>query len=454
MDLLGPFKIKGLKGERYIFSLTDRASRAIWVYSIKHKSDALDILIDFYNMIKNQFNISIKAFRLDNAKEFKSTKWALFCKARGILCEYTSPYTPAQNSIAERLNLFLLERIIAISSSKDIPYKLWPYLVQGIAHIKNRTYNPYIKMSPYEFITNKKPFVGYIKTLGSLTYVLVPKETRDKDNKKLSSKANKGILVGFESSNNYLVYIPSENKVINTRDALIKEDLFYKDDFKPEKEDFISLLEEESYDYNDLLWLKAGSNNDSNVESNNGNVDISNQEDTIIVQPEPDISTQEDTIIVQTEPESTTNSDEEELAQDMPLLPKPHNPPRNTSPIRSSLRIRGRSPINKGLNATTYNPDGYKDYGPPSISVYSLAALGYLGSLNEGDSEFDDNNPLVLLASVDSTKNTKSTIAISQNKHFDLIEPKSYKEAINSNYKENWLKSMKQELDSLKSNNT
>ncbi len=53
MDLLGPFKIKGLKGERYIFSLTDRASRAIWVYSIKHKSDALDILIDFYNMIKN-----------------------------------------------------------------------------------------------------------------------------------------------------------------------------------------------------------------------------------------------------------------------------------------------------------------------------------------------------------------------------------------------------------------
>jgi hypothetical protein len=36
----------------------------------------------------------------------------------------------------------------------------------------------------------------------------------------------------------------------------------------------------------------------------------------------------------------------------------------------------------------------------------------------------------------------------------DLIKPKSYKEAINSLNKDNWLKSMQLELDTLNNNNT
>jgi hypothetical protein len=52
IDIAGPFSIKGLKGERYFITITDRGTRAIWVYAIKFKSDALDILISFYNIIK------------------------------------------------------------------------------------------------------------------------------------------------------------------------------------------------------------------------------------------------------------------------------------------------------------------------------------------------------------------------------------------------------------------
>ena len=80
-------------------------------------------------MIYTQFNINIKVIRLDNARELKSEKWALFCKNKGILCKYTSLYTPAQNRISERLNLYILERLITICNYKNIPLKLWPYLV-------------------------------------------------------------------------------------------------------------------------------------------------------------------------------------------------------------------------------------------------------------------------------------------------------------------------------------
>ena len=52
IDIAGPFSIKGLKGERYFITITDRGTRAIWVYAIKFKSDALDILISFYKIIE------------------------------------------------------------------------------------------------------------------------------------------------------------------------------------------------------------------------------------------------------------------------------------------------------------------------------------------------------------------------------------------------------------------
>ena len=53
IDIAGPFKVKGLKGERYFLTITCRGSRAIWLYALKLKADAYDVLIDFCNMINN-----------------------------------------------------------------------------------------------------------------------------------------------------------------------------------------------------------------------------------------------------------------------------------------------------------------------------------------------------------------------------------------------------------------
>jgi transposase InsO family protein len=70
-------------------------------------------------MILTQFKIEIKGARLDNAREFKSIKLNTFCKSKGLLLEYSSIYTQAQNGKAERLNLYLLERLITICSCRN-----------------------------------------------------------------------------------------------------------------------------------------------------------------------------------------------------------------------------------------------------------------------------------------------------------------------------------------------
>ena len=50
-NILGPFKIKGLKGENYIFTITCRASKYVWIYIIKFKSNIYNIIINYYNIV-------------------------------------------------------------------------------------------------------------------------------------------------------------------------------------------------------------------------------------------------------------------------------------------------------------------------------------------------------------------------------------------------------------------
>jgi hypothetical protein len=51
VDICGPIKPLGLKGERYFMTITDRGSRVAWVYSIKNKGDVYSVLLDFFKLI-------------------------------------------------------------------------------------------------------------------------------------------------------------------------------------------------------------------------------------------------------------------------------------------------------------------------------------------------------------------------------------------------------------------
>jgi transposase InsO family protein len=84
--------------------------------------------------------------------------------------EFTAPYSPQQNGIAERFNRTLLERLIVVITAKNIPKFLWPYIAKLVAYIKNRTYSKTIDKTPYEALLQSKPNISNIRILGSLVY--------------------------------------------------------------------------------------------------------------------------------------------------------------------------------------------------------------------------------------------------------------------------------------------
>jgi len=90
--------------------------------------------------------------------------------------------------------------------------------------------------------------------------MLVPKKTR-KDGK-LSIKTNKGIIIGYESDNNYLIYLPNQDK-----DYLIKEDLIYSDDYNLVNNNYTS-LEGLELSYNSLDILESHQSG-RNINTNN-----------------------------------------------------------------------------------------------------------------------------------------------------------------------------------------
>jgi transposase InsO family protein len=149
IDIIGPFPI-GLKGQRYIQTFIDDYTRSTWIYLIKFKSSAIDTLYEFQKMIYNQLGYNIQRIRADNAGEYQSNEWKAFIKEKGIIMEFTAPYSPQQNGIAERFNRTLLERLIVVITAKNIPKFLWSYIAKSVAYIKNRTYSKTINKTPYE----------------------------------------------------------------------------------------------------------------------------------------------------------------------------------------------------------------------------------------------------------------------------------------------------------------
>ena len=63
-------------------------------------------------MVENQTGRKLKCLRTDNGGEFKSEEFVKFCRERGIRREYTAPYSPEQNEIAERMNWTIQERVV------------------------------------------------------------------------------------------------------------------------------------------------------------------------------------------------------------------------------------------------------------------------------------------------------------------------------------------------------
>jgi len=132
--------------------------------------------------------------RTNNGGEFCSKEFEEFCKKCGISRQKTTPYTPQQNGVVEKMNKTLMERARSMLSGVELGQKFWAKAVETTCYLVNRSPSSALEdKTPQEVWTSKKPSLSHLRVFGCDAYVHVPKEKRTK----LDSKSKKCIFIRY-----------------------------------------------------------------------------------------------------------------------------------------------------------------------------------------------------------------------------------------------------------------
>ena len=198
-DVGGPFTPQFQGGSKYYITFVDDYSRATWVYPIKKKSQVLPSFRKWKAMVENDSGYRIKRFRTDRGSEYANLAIQELLTESGIRWEPSVPYTPSQNSKAERVNRTLMERVRAMLLDSNLPKGMWAELINTAAYLKNRSPANSQDKTPFELWNEQRPNLSNLRIIGSIAYAHTPNQGR----KKLDKRSQKYFLVGYEGSSIY-----------------------------------------------------------------------------------------------------------------------------------------------------------------------------------------------------------------------------------------------------------
>ena len=214
-DVIGPITPTPKSGYRYGMSFVDSHSGLIKVHLMRLKSEVTQCLKRYISDMAPYGKI--KRLRCDNALEFKSKDFKQILLDNHIKQEFSSPYSPHQNAVAERSHRTILDMTRCLLLESGLNKTFWPYALKTAVYIRNRCYNPRLGKTPFETITGQQPNLSTMRVFGSKCFVYEHRKT------KLDPRSVPGIFVGYDfDSASYMVYLPNKGGVLKVRRENVK----------------------------------------------------------------------------------------------------------------------------------------------------------------------------------------------------------------------------------------
>ncbi|KAH9654970.1 hypothetical protein KPL70_022170 [Citrus sinensis] len=218
--LIGSGQISSLEFyEKCVFGKATR-QRKVWVYILKHKSEALLKFKEWLTLIENQTDRKIKRLRTDNGLEYCSKDFDEFCREKGIARHRTVRHTPQQNGLAERMNKTLVEKVRCMLFSANLSKHFWAEAVTTAAYLINRSPSSALNFrTPQEVWSGKPPDLSNLRIFGSPAYAHI-------NQGKLEPRAIKGIFIGYpEGVKGYRIWCidGKPSRIIVSRDVVFDE---------------------------------------------------------------------------------------------------------------------------------------------------------------------------------------------------------------------------------------
>ena len=198
------------------------------VYFLKSKDQTLSKFKEYVSLMEKQTGLGerhVIVVRSDNGGEYTSSGFASYCAEKGIVHQFTNPYCPEQNGIAERLNRTIVESARSMIHHAKLPIQFWAEAVNTAVCSHNRSPTAALKdRTLFECYFSKKLDISNLRVFGCVCYQHVPQGERQK----LDPKSREGIFVGYpEGTKGYKLYDPVKKKFVRSRDVIFYENKFY-----------------------------------------------------------------------------------------------------------------------------------------------------------------------------------------------------------------------------------
>ncbi|CAH9110065.1 unnamed protein product [Cuscuta epithymum] len=239
-DIWGGYRCDSTSRARYFLSIVDDFTRGVWVYLMKNKSEVGQKLIQFCNMIENQFDKRVKCIRSDNGMEFQTNLLSEYYKRQGIILETSCTDTPQQNGVVERKQRHILEVARALRFQSGLPIDFWGECILTAVYIINRLPSQVIlNKSPYEMLFGKEPNYEHLRVFGCLIYA-----HNNKHKDKFSERGSPCIFLGYPYGQKaYRVFDLQKHDIYSSRDVTFFENEFPFKKIEHEGLDFCSIVD-------------------------------------------------------------------------------------------------------------------------------------------------------------------------------------------------------------------
>jgi len=144
------------------------------------------------------------AICMDRSSEFINQPLTSWCEMRGIRLQFTTPYSPAQNGVAERMNRTLVKLSHAMLAAYMLPKFLWEPAVVHAVYVWNMSYTKVLPCTtPYQVWFRRKPNVSHLREFGAPVWVLLQGQNIQC---KMLPKSQRRLYVGYDESSHSVKY--------------------------------------------------------------------------------------------------------------------------------------------------------------------------------------------------------------------------------------------------------
>ncbi|GJY92570.1 retrovirus-related pol polyprotein from transposon TNT 1-94 [Tanacetum coccineum] len=199
--------------KKYTLVIVDEYSRYTWVYFLRKKSQAPKVIMSFIRIVENQNDAKVKQIRTKNGTEFRNHELESFCDEKGISQNFSSPYTPEQNGIAEKKNRTLIEVARIMLNDSVLSKHFWTEAVRIACYTQNRSI--IVKRHDKtlcEIFRERIPDISYFLVFGCHVFIHNHKDHLGK----FDAKADDGYFLGYS-------FISKDFRVFNTRRQQVDE---------------------------------------------------------------------------------------------------------------------------------------------------------------------------------------------------------------------------------------